>query len=149
MPKKITIVGQNGPEKIKLKKNGVVLDNEKTAFFLQSPQDYKTLKDLSDQYDGEELFLRASNHYRRRKGLPMLRMGEFHFGNHNFLGPGTKLDAEGLSRKPFNQVDALAKQHDILPKSSATSRQLLMKLKKLPPGLNGYHVLREMLEREV
>jgi hypothetical protein len=47
------------------------------------------------------------------------KFGEIHLPGHNFTGPGTKL-AERLERgdKPVNQVDALAKEHDIAYRDS-------------------------------
>ena len=53
-------------------------------------------------------------------GLPWSRYpGEKHLFNHNFTGPGTRLDIRLNSddipiTKPINRVDAAALKHDIL-----------------------------------
>ena len=145
MPKKIKIVGVNGPEVIKIKRGSVVLDNQKYKFFMGSTTHKAALRTMADKYRGQELFMKASNYFRAHKGSSPLQLGEFHYGQHNYLGPGTDLARD---KQPFNAVDALAREHDLLPKSKINAANILMKLKKLSSKLDGYHVLREMLEKE-
>jgi hypothetical protein len=40
--------------------------------------------------------------------------GEKHYGCHNFTGPGTRIDLPEVKNfKPYNNIDACSKQHDI------------------------------------
>lgn len=64
-----------------------------------------------------KLFQKAANYYRKNfcqgKSRP-LKDGEYHLGCHNFTGPGTRIDLpEVLNYKPYNNIDACSKQHDI------------------------------------
>lgn len=63
------------------------------------------------------IFQKAANAYRRNfcdgKSRP-LEKGEYHYGCHNFTGPGTRVDLPKVRNfKPFNDIDACSKQHDI------------------------------------
>ena len=43
-----------------------------------------------------------------------LELGELHIPRHNFTGPGTRMDLEQVRNfKPFNDIDACSKQHDM------------------------------------
>lgn len=43
-----------------------------------------------------------------------LKDGEYHLGCHNFTGPGTRIDLNEVKNfKPYNDIDACSKQHDI------------------------------------
>lgn len=61
-------------------------------------------------------FMKAANIYRKSncngRARPLL-IGEKHIGCHNFSGPGTVLSASNLAFKPYNNIDACSRQHDI------------------------------------
>jgi hypothetical protein len=61
-------------------------------------------------------FQKASNIYRRRfcqgKSRPLYE-GEYHVPCHNYSGPGTVINAETLKWKPYNDIDACSRQHDL------------------------------------
>ena len=62
-------------------------------------------------------FQTGANVYRKTscsgKARPLFS-GEKHIGCHNFSGPGTRIDLpEVLNFKPYNNIDACSRQHDI------------------------------------
>lgn len=63
------------------------------------------------------IFQKMANAYRKNfcdgKSRP-LHKGEFHFGCHNFTGPGTRVDLpEVKNHKPYNNIDACSRTHDL------------------------------------
>ena len=68
-------------------------------------------------YPLKKAFQTIANNYRKKfcNGKARnLRLGEYHYGCHNFTGPGTKIDDPNvLNYKPYNDVDACSKQHDL------------------------------------
>lgn len=63
------------------------------------------------------IFQKLANAYRRNfcdgKARP-LQKGEYHWGCHNFTGPGTKIEqAKVRNYPPYNNIDACSRQHDI------------------------------------
>ena len=90
-------------------------------------------------------------------GLPWSRYpGEKHLFNHNFTGPGTRLDIRLNSddtpiTKPINRVDAAALKHDILYRDHsdiqsrhAADLQMIQELQSIPNP-----TFREKLERAI
>jgi hypothetical protein len=86
------------------------------------------------------------------------KFGEIHLPGHNFTGPGTKL-AERLERgdKPVNQIDALAKEHDISYRDSKdkpnkkklrrqADREMLKKLDELQNLTIGEHIEKRIVK---
>lgn len=63
------------------------------------------------------LFQKGANIYRRNfcngKARPLLD-GEYHYGCHNFTGPGTRIDLPQVANyPPYNDIDACSRDHDI------------------------------------
>ena len=49
-----------------------------------------------------------------KKPIRYLEKGEIHLPNHNFTGPGTKIDQERVrNHLPYNDIDACSKIHDV------------------------------------
>jgi len=59
----------------------------------------------------------ALNTYRKLacpKTTRNLYDGEYHFGCHNFTGPGTRIDLQDVrSAKPYNDIDNCSRIHDL------------------------------------
>jgi hypothetical protein len=69
---------------------------------------------------GKKAFQSISNAYRRAylkkhpdANVRMLDEGEFHYGLHNYTGPGTSLSGKNRDTKPFNHIDNASRIHDI------------------------------------
>jgi hypothetical protein len=65
----------------------------------------------------KSLFTRIANYYRRNycngKARP-LYPGEYHYGCHNFTGPGTRIDLQSVrDYQPYNDIDNCSRQHDL------------------------------------
>lgn len=77
---------------------------------------YKTVKDIFPKVT-KELFQHAANAYRKLYGNEDTRPlypGEFHYGLHNFTGPGTRIDLPNVrNATPYNDIDEASKVHDI------------------------------------
>lgn len=76
---------------------------------------------------GKGAFKRIANFIRTDSpNVRRLQLGEFHFGNHNFTGPGTKIAQPAVKAfTPFNNIDACSRTHDL-----AFSRAFKLKGKK-------------------
>ena len=49
-----------------------------------------------------------------KRPIRYLKLGELHLKNHNFTGPGTRVDlAEVANHAPYNDIDACSKIHDL------------------------------------
>lgn len=64
----------------------------------------------------KKLFQKLANAYRRNfcdgKARPLYN-GEYHFGCHNFTGPGTRVDLKEVREyPPYNDIDACSRGHD-------------------------------------
>jgi hypothetical protein len=84
------------------------------------------LKKLEDHISGgsfnlkslaKSIFQKLANKYRAKycnnKTRPLLK-GEYHWGCHNFTGPGTKISLDYIrDTEPINDIDACSRQHDI------------------------------------
>ena len=94
------------------------------AHLLENPKYYILLNkcvevDLDSDADveGSGPYQTAANIYRKffcnGKARSLLD-GEYHYGCHSFTGPGTRIDlSEVRNFKPYNNIDACSKQHDI------------------------------------
>lgn len=65
---------------------------------------------------GSSIFQKAANAYRRNfcngKSRPLMK-GEYHYGCHNFTGPGTRVDLKEVrDYPPYNNIDACSRKHD-------------------------------------
>jgi hypothetical protein len=72
---------------------------------------------LNKKYKGSRPFQKVSNLYRKfackGKSRPLLD-GEYHYGCHNYTGPGTRIELPNvMNYKPYNNIDACSRQHDI------------------------------------
>jgi hypothetical protein len=100
----------------------------------------------------------AANVYRklfgRGRARPLLE-GEYHYGLHNFTGPGTRIDLpEVRNFKPYNDIDDCSKQHDIAyleaDKLSPRSREAAIRQADIEavdcynkyPSEDGYNIAR-------
>lgn len=102
--------------------------------------------------EGEgDLFQTSANIYRKyfcngkaRQLLP----GEYHYGCHNFTGPGTRIDLpQVLNYAPYNDIDACSRQHDIDYSNAQGNPHLIREADKKVlqcydkyPNENGYNV---------
>jgi len=69
---------------------------------------------------GAKTFQKVSNAYRSaylklhpEANVRMLDEGEYHYGLHNYTGPGTQLSDKNRNVKPFNNIDAASRTHDL------------------------------------
>lgn len=68
----------------------------------------------SDTY--KKTFQKIANLYRKFAGSRSrpLERGEFHYGFHNYTGPGTRMDLEKVRNfPPYNNIDACSRTHDL------------------------------------
>lgn len=65
---------------------------------------------------GKKAFQQIANFMRKpfnEKTRPLL-LGEFHYGKHNFTGPGTRVDLPEVKNfKPYNNIDNCSRTHDL------------------------------------
>ena len=77
---------------------------------------FKKVKDMFPK-STKELFQHAANSYRKLYGKNTTRMlypGEFHYGLHNYTGPGTRIDLPNVRNAiPYNNIDNASRTHDI------------------------------------
>lgn len=63
------------------------------------------------------IFQKAANAYRRNfcdGKARQLEKGEYHYGCHNFTGPGTRVDLKKVrDYPPYNNIDKCSRQHDM------------------------------------
>ncbi len=106
-------------------------------------------------YEGAGPYQTAANVYRKLacngKARPLYD-GEYHYGCHNFTGPGTRIDLpQVMNYKPYNDIDACSRQHDIdymaASKDPANKEQLIRQADKKVvdcynkfPKENGYGI---------
>ncbi len=93
----------------------------------------------------------AANLYRKTacdsKARPLLD-GEKHYGCHNYSGPGTRIDLpEVRNFKPYNNIDACSRQHDIDyfnsnkdPKKIKEADEKVLQCYDKYPNENGYKI---------
>lgn len=64
---------------------------------------------------GKKAFKTTANALRKKApNVRKLKLGEFHYGNHNFTGPGTRIDLPEVQQfPPYNQIDACSRTHDM------------------------------------
>lgn len=100
---------------------------------------------------GGFLFKTMANFYRKRfcdGKARQLKDGEYHYGCHNFTGPGTRIDLEDVRNTiPYNDIDACSKQHDIdyengknNPEKIREADEKVLKCYDKYPTENGYNV---------
>ena len=66
------------------------------------------------QYTSNAQRFVSKNIKRNNRPIRYLKEGEVHLMNHNFTGPGTRIDlAEVRNFQPYNNIDACSKVHDI------------------------------------
>lgn len=65
----------------------------------------------------KSIFQKVANAYRRNfcnGKARQLEKGEYHYGCHNYTGPGTRVDLEKVRNyPPYNDIDACSRQHDL------------------------------------
>lgn len=152
---KAYIRGKHGVEKIIVRSGSLVLDHNKTTFFKNHPKTFKRILVENKNEDMLKIFNELSNLYRRTDPRSRkLRYGELHFGQHNFTGDGTILDNIGRKAKPVNQVDQLAKEHDLkMEHANSTlekkniNTQTNKKLHKLNKNIDGWTALSTVIQR--
>lgn len=95
------------------------------------------------------LFKKTANFYRRNycdgKARP-LESGEFHYGCHNYTGPGTRIH-EYSNYPPYNNIDNCSRQHDLDYSNAKNDPYLIRKADEdvlkcydKYPNENGYKV---------
>jgi len=82
-----------------------IINNELAGGFLKNLNPLKhAFKTIMNKY-------RKSHCHGRARPL---KYGELHYGCHNFTGPNTRVDLEEVRNfKPFNNIDACAREHDL------------------------------------
>ena len=66
------------------------------------------------QYTSNAQRFVSKNIKRNPRPIRYLKQGEIHAMNHNFTGPGTRIDLEEVRNfQPYNGIDACSKVHDI------------------------------------
>ena len=105
--------------------------------------------DLEQENHGSGPYQKVANIYRKYackgKARPLLD-GEYHYGCHNYTGPGTRIDLYP-NYPPYNNIDACSRQHDLDYSNAQNNPQLIRQADEKVidcynryPNDNGYNI---------
>lgn len=101
------------------------------------------------EFEGAGPYQKVANVYRKLackgKARPLLD-GEYHYGCHNYTGPGTRIDMYP-NYPPYNNIDACSRQHDLDYSNAQGNPQLIRQADEKViqcynkyPNENGYNI---------